>query len=632
MPETNESQHSENAATTAHTLPINGILPPEKLNIKGNIAENWKAFKQMWSNYAVITNIGSQSQQYQVALFLHCIGPEALKIYNGMSFEGAEDREKLDCIIQKFDQFTIGEVNETYERYVFNSRNQAPNESTDAYVATLRTLAQTCNFCECMRDSLIRDRIVLGVGNAQTRKKLLQQRKLTLNKCIDTCRSVETAATQMKAISGTAEDVHKVNMKQHQKPRIPNRKPRTAKDDRVKKTCNFCGGNHPQQKERCPAWGQKCHKCGGRNHFASKCRKPQSQIHGISHQEHDHPDSEVDYITSVGINTETVGTIEQSGYQREIYIEMLIDGTAVKFQVDCGASINILPERFLKSHDVFPTTKPLMMWNKTEVKPLGTTRMVIQNPKNKKKFSVEFVIVRDDLTPLIGARAAQHMKLITVHQENFTPVAAPKRGGPDVNQLLTMEKVVKEYPDVFERNLGTFPGKVHLEVDPDIRPVITSPRRIPTALKEKFKEELQRLEDLKVIAPVDKPTPWVSSVVVATKKSGALRVCIDPRPLNIALKRERYQLPVLDDILPELSKAKIFSTVDLRSGYWHCVLDEESSLMTTFATPYGRYRWCRLPFGLSVSSEIFQKRVNQILEGLEGILDITDDILIYVVG
>ena len=145
----------------------------------------------------------------------------------------------------------------------------------------------------------------------------------------------------------------------------------------------------------------------------------------------------MDYITSVGINTETVGTIEQSGYQREIYTEMLIDGTAVKFQVDCGASINILPERFLKSHDVFPTTKPLMMWNKTEVKPLGTTRMVIQNPKNKKKFSVEFVIVRDDLTPLIGARAAQHMKLITVHQENFTPVAAPKRGGPDVNQLLT---------------------------------------------------------------------------------------------------------------------------------------------------------------------------------------------------
>lgn len=140
------------------------------------------------------------------------------------------------------------------------------------------------------------------------------------------------------------------------------------------------------------------------------------------------------------------------------------------------------------------------------------------------------------------------------------------------------------------------------------------------------------LQSLGVVIPVDKPTPWVSSVVVATKKSGALRVCIDPRPLNAALKRERYQLPILDDILPELAKAKVFLTVDLRSGYWHCTLDKDSSLLATFATPYHRYLWCRLPFGLSVSSEIFQKRVNQALEGLDGVLDITDDILIYGVG
>ena len=116
------------------------------------------------------------------------------------------------------------------------------------------------------------------------------------------------------------------------------------------------------------------------------------------------------------------------------------------------------------------------------------------------------------------------------------------------------------------------------------------------------------------------------------KKSGALRICIDPRPLNTALKRERYQLPVLEDILPELSKAKVFSTVDLKSGYWHCVLAPESSVLTTFATPYGRYRWIRLPFGLSASSEIFQKHLTHALESLPGILCIADDILIYGTG
>ena len=84
----------------------------------------------------------------------------------------------------------------------------------------------------------------------------------------------------------------------------------------------------------------------------------------------------------------------------------------------------------------------------------------------------------------------------------------------------------------------------------------------------------------------------------------------------------------MDEILPEVAQAKVFTTVDLQSGFWHCLLSEESSRLTTFDTPYRRFHWLRQPFGLSVSPEIFQKRVNQVLEGLEGILNIAD-ILVY---
>ena len=91
-------------------------------------------------------------------------------------------------------------------------------------------------------------------------------------------------------------------------------------------------------------------------------------------------------------------------------------------------------------------------------------------------------------------------------------------------------------------------------------------------------------------------------------------------------------MAILDEILPEVAKAKVFSTVDLRSKYWHCPLDLESSMLTTFSTPYGRYRWLRPPFGLCVSSEIVQKQVNQVLDGLNGIVNIADDILVYGVG
>ena len=96
-----------------------------------------------------------------------------------------------------------------------------------------------------------------------------------------------------------------------------------------------------------------------------------------------------------------------------------------------------------------------------------------------------------------------------------------------------------------------------------------------------------------------------------TKSDGSLCLCIDPQALNKALRREVYPLPTVDDVLPEMAKAKVFSRFDVKSAFWYCKLDEESRDLTTFATPYGRFRCIRMPFGLKVSSEIFQKKFNE---------------------
>ena len=116
------------------------------------------------------------------------------------------------------------------------------------------------------------------------------------------------------------------------------------------------------------------------------------------------------------------------------------------------------------------------------------------------------------------------------------------------------------------------------------------------------------MESLEVIAKVTEPTDWVNSIATPEKqRTGALRVCLDPRDLNQAVKREHYPLPTLEELTLMLSDTKYFSVLDATSGFWQIKLDEESSLLTTFNTPFGRYRFTRMPFGIHSAQEVFQK-------------------------
>ena len=111
-----------------------------------------------------------------------------------MNFDPEDVRKKLDAVMTKFENLCIGETNETYERYIFNSRNQEGGESIDKYVNALRTLAQSCKFCSCLHDSLVCDCLVLGIRNSRTQKKLLQEKKFTLSRAIDICKSSEATS------------------------------------------------------------------------------------------------------------------------------------------------------------------------------------------------------------------------------------------------------------------------------------------------------------------------------------------------------------------------------------------------------------------------------------------------------
>ena len=134
---------------------------------------------------------------------------------------------------------------------------------------------------------------------------------------------------------------------------------------------------------------------------------------------------------------------------------------------------------------------------------------------------------------------------------------------------------------------------------------------------------------LGVIKRVHEPTDWVSSLVYSRKANGKIRICLDPKDLNLAIKRPHYATRTLDEVTHHLGGARVFSKLDARSGYWSVHLDQPSSLLTTFNSPFGRYRFLRLPFGLNLSQDVFQERMDRILEYCPGTIGIADDVGVF---
>jgi hypothetical protein len=185
-----------------------------------------------------------------------------------------------------------------------------------------------------------------------------------------------------------------------------------------------------------------------------------------------------------------------------------------------------------------------------------------------------------------------------------------------------------EYKDVFT-GIGLFQWEVRIETDPSVQPVIHPPRRVPQVIAEKLKVELDKMKKSNVITKVKEPTRWVNSLVIAEKPNGTLRICLDPRDLNKAIRRPHYPTNTFNDVLPQLAEAKFFTKLDARSGYWTLKLLEECSSLTTFNTPYGRYKFLRLPFGLKSSQDEFQHKIDECFDDLPGLVAIVDDVLIY---
>ncbi len=360
--------------------------------------------------------------------------------------------------------------------------------------------------------------------------------------------------------------------------------------------CHKCGSSSAHAKRDCPANDVKCHSCGREGHYRRVCASSKA-VREVC---------EGDPIF--------LGSIVGPGEPWMVDID--IGHKRVSFKIDTGADVTVIPAEMFR--EIFKVklpalrdaTRPLLGPGKIPLDVVGVARLLLK--RGGRQAEDEVYIIRNLHTALLGRPAISKLGLVARLDS------------------IDIETLKMNYPKLCS-GLGEVRQPYLISLKPGATPFsLKTPRRIPLPLMGKVKEELRRMETLGVISRVEEPTDWCAGMVVVPKKSGAVRICVDLSKFNESVRREKYILPSVEQTLGMLAGAQIFSKLDANMGFWQIPLAEESARYTTFITPFGRYFFRRLPFGITSAPEHFQNRMaTEVTDGLEGTVCHIDDVLVW---
>lgn len=644
------------------------LQPPPPFNFEkdlvnitsGNLSNHWSRWKKSFSIYFDACQLNTKDKNVQVNILLHIIGEQCRDVYEQFS---PETNFTVESLLRKFDTFFTPKKNLTVERHRFFTRNQQEHETVEQYVFDLNKLAMSCEFKE-LKEDLVKDKMICGLREEALRERLLREYDLTLKKALDICSVAEMSRAQANNMKTEQDGAHVDEVKEpdsamavhwvrrqkysssgavfqgHARSAGDGTRQRTAptasgrggrwRDDQNRSggdggnyrvaaapqqrqppmstargplrhadrfNCEYCGLMHDRNKMKCPAFGQRCVRCNRMNHYARVCR-----VYTVQ-------DNCIDQVCG--------GAINKSGNQ-PWYIDLQINNSKVRFKLDTGADVNVLPCRYLsrlgvKESDLLSTDTKLVDYSGGNIKVLGQCRLKSICKSNP--YLLKFNVVDVTSSPVLGREACEEMDLV----KRIMAVSVNKSKS---------EQILNEFPDVFE-GIGCLPCEYKIRLSTDARPIVHAPRKLPIAIRDVVKRKLSEMLEQGVITKVEEPTDWVNSMTVVQKPNGDIRICLDPRDLNKYIKREHFRLPTLDDVTSKLSGAQFFSTLDCKQGFFQLKLHEDSTDLCTFNTVFGRFKFLRMPFGISSASEVFHRRLYEYFDGIEGVTLFVDDLLVY---
>ena len=593
------------------------------------MAENWKDFESSWGYYFLATQLQTQLKAEDgtpkpegrvlvAATLCTLMGIECQKVMKSLPSLTEADKKDHERILAELKAHFIPQRHVLFERYKFNIATQYSmvtqrEDTIDEFVVRLRQLAASCEF-EALKDSLIRDRLVIGTTDEGTRDRLLKERPVPdLNRCIESLRASELSRSHKQQMSVKPEStVHYMQGRPKQKAQYGAQNKETwqkrtpppsnnSNTNNSNKACHWCGNTPSHSRKDCPASKSKCSVCKKVGHYAKVCLSARSV-------------NEVEDSDTVDVAF--LGEVEPTG--NFWTVDLHVNEQATTFKLDSGAGVTIIGDHtsWLKMFPPQPNRRQFRGAGNVDL----TDRVIGHIPKARLKVGgntimEDIFIMRGQKHNLLSKSACQRLNLLKPAESVYNV-----EGSPDFRS---------EFPQLFT-GLGCLESPYRISLLPDAVPVcLYTARTVPHPLLKQVEKQLKTMKKQGVISVVTEPTAWCSGMVCAPKPDGKVRICVDLTPLNKAVQREIHPMASVDENLAKLKGSQFFSKLDANSGFWQIPLDRRSRLLTTFVTPFGRFCFNRIPFGISSAPEIFQRTMSGILLDLDGVICHMDDVLVH---
>lgn len=562
------------------------------------------------------------NQQQRRALLLYTAGREVRTIFRNLPNIGTamQYNKAVDALNNHF----IKKTNSTFLRHQFRLMFQTKDETVSQYVFRLREASQGCEFPDV--DNQIKDQVIAHCLSDKLRRRLLERGdNLTLEHALTEAAMLEAVSSQVQQLkidhaSGGAASVSRIR----------------STDSRQQGECYRCGSrSHYGSSPNCPARGKVCKKCGGRDHFKKKCRSKTVKVEGKEEDRKDdkpykkrrQKQSKVKHVEAESESDSEEGyTFMTRSSAPKHKITITVGGVDINVIVDSGSDVNIIDrqlwEEMKKKHvrceRQSKCSKKLFPYAcQTPLETIGS--FIAKVTIGQRSTTAKFVVIKDEAEALLSRDTATALNILKI--------------GLDIQSVKTEigedSNFITEFKPLFTGFGKLHNHQVKLTIDPKVKPVAQPVRRTPFGLRKKVEEKIQDLLDKDIIEPVDKPSPWVSPIVIVPKPNDDIRVTVDMRRVNEAVLRERHPIPTVDELLQDMAESRFFSKLDLKLGYHQLELHPDSREITTFVSHCGLFRYKRLVMGINAASEIYQHEIQQVVQGIPGVANLSDDILVH---